>query len=118
MLGVKGGPAGGGYSTVEDLTRFADALNRGKLLDMKHVDVVLTGKVPTGRRPSEKYGYGFFESSLPDARIVGHGGGFFGVDSKLDIYLGSGYTVAVMSNYDPPASRRIAEKARALITQK
>src|SRR5262249_27875103 len=33
---VKGGPAGGGFSTVEDLTRFAVALQNGKLLDKKH----------------------------------------------------------------------------------
>jgi len=31
--------------------------------------------------------------------IVGHGGGFFGISSNLDMYLDTGYTVVVMTNY-------------------
>jgi hypothetical protein len=37
--------------------------------------------------------------------------------NQLDIYLDKGYMVAVMSNYDPPAAQRIADKAKALINQ-
>ena len=114
---VKGGPAGGGFSTVEDLTRFALALQNGKLLDKKETDILLTGKVSPGRRGNSKYAYGFFDDTLRGTRIVGHGGGFPGINSQLDIYLDKGYTVAVMSNYDPPAAQRIADKAKALITQ-
>jgi CubicO group peptidase (beta-lactamase class C family) len=114
---VKGGPAGGGFSTVEDLARFAAALQNGKLLDKKHADLVLTGKVAMGRRGNAKYAYGFFDDTSRGTRIVGHGGGFPGINSQLDIYVDRGYTVAVMSNYDPPAAQRIADKAKALITQ-
>jgi hypothetical protein len=46
---------------------------------------------------------------------VGHGGGFSGINSKLDIYLDSDYTVAVMSNYDPPAAERVSQELRNLI---
>ena len=48
-------------------------------------------------------------------RVVGHGGGFPGISSQLDIYLDRGYDVAVMSNYDPPAASHIAGKLRSLI---
>src|SRR5262245_61945307 len=108
---VKGGPAGGGFSTVEDLLRFDIALRNGKLLDKKHADLVLTGKVNPGRRGNAKYGYGFSDEKFRDTRIVGHGGGFPGINSQLDIYLDKGYTVAVMSNFDPPAAQRVADKA-------
>lgn len=114
---VKGGPAGGGFSTVEDLLRFDIALRNGKLLDKKHTDLVLTGKVNPGRRGDAKYAYGFSDEKYRGARIVGHGGGFPGINSQLDIYLDKGYTVAVMSNYDPPAAGRVADKAKVLITQ-
>lgn len=114
---VKGGPAGGGFSTVEDLLRFDIALRSGKLLDKKHTDLILTGKVNPGRGGNSKYAYGFSDAKYHDTRIVGHGGGFPGINSQLDIYLDKGYTVAVMSNYDPPAAQRVADKAKALITQ-
>ena len=47
-------------------------------------------------------------------RVVGHGGGFPGINSQLDIYSGLGYDVAVMSNYDPPAAMHVAGKLRSL----
>ena len=34
---------------------------------------------------------------------VGHSGGFLGINSKLDMYLGSGWTAIVMSNYSQGA---------------
>jgi hypothetical protein len=37
-------------------------------------------------------------------KVVGHGGGFDGINSNLDIFLDSGYIVAVMSNTDRGAS--------------
>jgi CubicO group peptidase (beta-lactamase class C family) len=112
---VKGGPAGGGFSTVEDLLRFDVALRGHHLLDQKHTDLILTGKVATGRRG--EYGYGFFVEKLPGTRVVGHGGGFPGINSALEMYLDNGWTVAVMSNYDPPAAQRIADKLRELIAR-
>jgi CubicO group peptidase (beta-lactamase class C family) len=113
---VKGGPAGGGYSTVEDLWRFSQALQANKLLGAKATQLVTTGKVQP--RPEDKdtrYAYGFFDEQLQGARIIGHGGGFPGINSQLDIYLGKGYTVAVMSNQDPPSAQRVSQRIRALL---
>jgi hypothetical protein len=45
---------------------------------------------------------------------VGHGGGFLGINSQLDIYVGEDYTLAVMSNYGGGA-QPIVEKARTLL---
>jgi CubicO group peptidase (beta-lactamase class C family) len=110
---IKGGPAGGGYSTVEDLVAFATALRTHKLLSSKSTDTLWSGKIDTGR--GAKYGYGFFDERVNGKRIVGHGGGFPGINSKLDIYLDSDYTVAVMSNYDPPAAEKVAAELRRLV---
>ncbi len=112
---VKGGPAGGGFSTVQDLLRFDVALRSHRLLDAKHTDLVLTGKV-RARKDSE-YAYGFSTETRGGTRIVGHGGGFPGINSALEMYLDKGYTVAVMSNYDPPAAQRVAGKLQQLITR-
>jgi CubicO group peptidase (beta-lactamase class C family) len=116
MQPIKGGPAGGGYSTVDDLLRFATALLRNKLLSQKYTEILLTGKISTPRRENEKYAYGFFEETVNGQRRVGHGGAFAGTNSELYIYPSTGYTVAVMSNYDPPAATLIANRSEKLIT--
>ena len=112
---VKGGPAGGGFSTVEDLLRFDVALRTHRLLDAKHTDLLLTGKVDPGRGGHARYGYGFSIDDVKGTRIAGHGGGFPGINSDLAMYLDKGYTVAVMSNYDPPAAQRVSDKLREWI---
>jgi len=91
---IKGGPAGGGFSTVKDLHKFALALLSGKLVSPKMRELMLTDF------KGENYGYGFSVSQGPGGKSVGHSGGFYGINSQLDIYLDSGYIVAVMSNID------------------
>jgi CubicO group peptidase (beta-lactamase class C family) len=110
---VKGGPAGGGYSTAEDLIRFARALRGHRLLSPELTELVMAGKVKS--HPGEKYAYGFVEEIVNGQRIVGHSGGFLGISSQLDIFSDLGYDVAVMSNYDPPAAIHVAGKLRTLI---
>lgn len=100
MHAAKGGPAGGGYSTVEDLYRFAQALLSYTLLDKKHFEIVTSGKINMFKGfDEEKYSYLFTERKIGDERIIGHGGGAPGINADLAIYMNSGYIVAVMSNY-------------------
>lgn len=98
---LKGGPAGGGFSTVEDLFRFAGALREGKLINPQSVELLTT---PKPELNSPRYGYGFGVFKIGDERIFGHGGGFTGINSDLKIYWKSGYTFAVMSNYSEGVS--------------
>ena len=99
---IRGGPAGGGYSTVGDLMRFASALRSGKLVGDAYVKTLLSPK-PEVNSPS--YGYGF---SVSQARsIAGHNGGFMGISADLDMHLDSGYTTAVLSNYGSAAARAV-----------
>src|SRR5215207_1573853 len=74
---VKGGPAGGVYSTVEDLLRFDIALRTHKLLNPKYTGHVVTGKVEY--RPNARYAYGFANDSVSGERIIFHDGGANGV---------------------------------------
>jgi CubicO group peptidase (beta-lactamase class C family) len=108
---IRGGPAGGGYSTVADLTRFATALKGGKLVSVAGFQTLTTAKPELG---SPRYGFGFFVE--PDPRIAQHSGGFPGINSQLDIYLDNDYTIAVMSNYTGGAEP-VIEKARSLLGQ-
>jgi CubicO group peptidase (beta-lactamase class C family) len=95
---LKGGPAGGGFSTVKDLHRFAVALLSGKLVSAKTRELMWTDA------KGANYGYGFAVAQSPGGKAVGHSGGFNGINSQLDIYVDSGYVVAAMCNYDNGAS--------------
>ncbi len=109
---IKGGPAGGGYSTVGDLLRFGKALLDHRLLDTHHTATALTGKVPMS---PGTYAYGFVDERVGNGRVVGHGGGFPGISTQLDLHLDRGYSVAVLSNYDPPAAQRVARRISEVI---
>jgi len=111
---VKGGPAGGGFSTVEDLLSFDVALRANKLISKESFDTLTTGKVERGR--GTWYAYLFQDKIVNGRRIVGHGGGAPGINANLDMYLDSGYTVAVMANYDGAASK-VAGKIEELLAR-
>lgn len=100
---VKGGPAGGGYSTVRDLLSFSRALWSHRLLSPEMTAEVTEAKVGTGT-PGQSYGFGFLSIVENGHRLVGHSGGFSGINSYLDMYVDLGYTVAVLSNRDMGAA--------------
>jgi len=104
---IKGGPAGGGFSTVGDLHRFAQALLSGKLVSLPTLDELWTDKM------GAHYGYGFSVRDEPQ-KIVGHSGGFPGISANLDLFPETGYVVVVLSNYSD-AAIPVSEEIRALV---
>ena len=105
-LPYRGTPAGGGYSTVGDLARFAVALRQHELLDQAHTTLLLGGKVPFF--PGEQYAYGFIDRVVGSRRLVGHGGGAAGMNGELAFEPNGGYVVVVLSNFDPPAAGQMS----------
>jgi D-alanyl-D-alanine carboxypeptidase len=116
-LEVRGGPAGGGYSTVEDLLKFQLALSGKKLLNREYTDIVTTGKIEAGG-PIGKYAYGFGDKIVDGKHIVGHNGGWPGVAANVDLFPELGYTAIILLNTDPPAMMPIIMRLRQLIPAK
>ena len=98
-LPYRGMAAGGGYTTVGDLLKFATALMEHKLLDAEHTALLIGGKVDIG--PDRQYAYGFEDARKDGRGAVGHSGGAPGMSGDLRIYPGSGYVVAALSNQGP-----------------
>lgn len=88
---------------VRDLHKFAIALTQGKLVSKSSLKLFWTDHY------NSMYGYGV--DKIKDEKVVGHNGGFPGLNSKFDIFLDQGYIVIVMSNYDRCA-RPIARKVK------
>ena len=108
---MRGGPQGGGYSTVDDLLRFDQALRGGKLVSPAMVKVLTT---PKPELNSPNYGYGFAVNA--QTGTVGHSGGFMGIHSNLNMFFDSGWTAIVMSNYSM-AGVPVIEKMDGLVKQ-
>src|SRR5664279_588577 len=105
-LPYRGTSAGGGYSTVEDMLSFANALQQNKLLNAHYTELLTTGKIDT---PRGKYAYGFQNQVINGTRCFGHGGGAPGMNGDLEICPGPGYVVAVLANMDPRSATNISE---------
>jgi D-alanyl-D-alanine carboxypeptidase len=99
----RGMAAGGGYSTVGDFFRFAEALQSGKLISKASLAQMITpALIP-------QYGFGMFLSGEGATRYFGHAGGAPGQNGDLRIYPDSGYVIVALSNFDPPAASRMAD---------
>lgn len=92
---AKGTPAGGGYSTVDDLLSFANALQNNRLLSKESTAIYTAGRV---KFRDGMYGYGFMEDTINGHRIIGHTGGHDGIACELMIYPDLGYTVVILTN--------------------
>ena len=115
---VKGSPAGGAYASGNDLIRFVYALTHNQLLTKESTDNVITGKFSYGSAEQQKkYAYGFANQIVNNKLIIFHDGGANGISTDLDIYPEHGYSVIVLSNYDPPSGWEVVKKTRALITK-
>jgi D-alanyl-D-alanine carboxypeptidase len=114
-LPYRGTSAGGGYSTVSDLFKFADALLGHRLLNAENTALLIGGKVEI--RNGLMYAYGFDDTRKNGAGSVGHGGGAPGMNGELRIYPKSGYVVTVLANMDPPAASQISSFIAAKIQE-
>ncbi|MEW6366330.1 MAG: serine hydrolase domain-containing protein [Acidobacteriota bacterium] len=99
---AKGSSAGGGYSTAEDLQKFTTAFVECKLLSPAYTEYL-----STGRQPAE--GGTSFDRALTGFLIAG---GAPGINSVLEWDPRSGYTIVVMSNYDPPTAEDVRRRIR------
>ena len=101
-LPYRGTSAGGGYSTVGDLRRFAEALLSGKLIKKETL-------AEATKDQRQGYGFGFgVRSDNGQPRAFGHGGGAPGMNGELKVFPENGWIVVVLANMDPPSASRLA----------
>lgn len=94
MLPYRGTSAGGGYSTVEDLLSFANAVQQNKLLNAHFTELLLGTDFPSG--------------SINGIHCFGHSGGSIGMNGDLEICPVPGYVVIVLANMDPPVAGQMS----------
>ena len=93
-------PGGGFVSTVEDLARFAAALQGGRLLKRETVELMYARqKTKDGKETA--YGLGWSVFARPTGeRAVGHSGGQQRISTFLHMQPDQGLAVVIMSNLE------------------
>ena len=99
MLSPRGTPAGGGYSTTEDLLKFDKALRNHRLLNSDYTQYLLSRFQGSPGDP--------FSPPQKTYRVVG---GAAGVSAFLGMDFQSSYSIIVLSNYDFPVAMEVAEE--------
>ena len=110
---VAGSPMGGGYSTVDDLARFADAIVANRILRPHTTRRLLTGYVNADYGGQD--GYGFETRVVNGVKTAGHRGSIAGSSNQVEFYPDLGYILVVLGNTDS-AAETIAAHVRALLT--
>lgn len=102
---AKGSPAGGGYSTAGDMLKLAQALESQKLRvpEFRQAGMAVSPSV-TAQPPKAFSGLGI-------------AGGSLGLNALFEVNPDSGYTVIVMSNYDPPSAVKVGQQIRAWLAK-
>ncbi|MVT06709.1 serine hydrolase domain-containing protein [Chitinophaga tropicalis] len=107
-LPYRGMAAGGGYSTVDDMLRFVNALQAGKLISKTMLDLAIK---PYFHDAPSGYGYGLGFELYGDKQLIsfGHEGGADGMNGELRVFPKMNRVIVVLSNLDPPAAHRLVD---------
>ncbi len=103
---ARGSSAGGGYSTVDDLYSFVQAMQEGKILSPSYVAWLLTGQL-LPNPPSLPYKRGG----------IGVAGGANGINAVFDYEADTNTILVVLANYDPPAAEGVARAIRGFVAR-
>ncbi|QSQ13079.1 serine hydrolase domain-containing protein [Myxococcus landrumensis] len=105
----RGSSAGGGYSTVEDLLKFARALEEGRLLSPPYTQWMLKGAPLPGQSAPPK----------PPMPVKGRmfGGGAIGLNAALGFDFLEDCIVVTLANADPPMAMEVADRLMSLVKE-
>lgn len=111
FLGPGTSGAGGGYSTVGDIARFARALRTGKLFSDSLRKQMWTARWDIPGYAGQKYGFAQFVQPIGSRVAVGHGGGGTGsgIDNGFKQFTDGSYVVVVLANMEPPTGGALAD---------
>lgn len=114
-----GSPAGGLFSTADDIQRFLAALLANRLTRPATTAALIAPQAEAASasdgRPARFYGYGFGVGNIDGHRWFGHNGGTLGANTEIAAFPDDQWSLVVLSNRDPPAATKLYQELRALM---
>ena len=118
----RGNPAGGSYSTPQDIQRFFAALQAGRLVSAPMLQQLTSRQIVAAPaqapRPELDYGFGFGVGLSDGHRWFGHNGGAPGVTVEANFYPDDHVSMVVVANRDPPSASLLFRELRRAIFDK
>jgi CubicO group peptidase (beta-lactamase class C family) len=115
-----GSPAGGMFSTVTDMQKFATALMSNGLTSAATTTALTSAQIiaapATDTKPERTYGFGFSVGTEAGKKWFGHNGGTLGANAEFAVFPNQQWTLTVLSNRDPPTATNMFKYLRALLT--
>ena len=109
-------PGGGYVSTVEDLAKFAVAVNTNSLLKRETVEQMFTSqKTRDGKETN--YGLGWSAQMQNGQKTVGHSGAQQRVSTYLHLVPARNFAVALMTNVEDTRLRPLADRITEIVLQ-
>ncbi|MEO8451219.1 MAG: serine hydrolase domain-containing protein [Gemmatimonadota bacterium] len=112
---VRGGGAGGGWSTAPDLLKWAEALRGGKILDPAIAKQMMSRATDTDLGGTTGYGFGFILLTVNGHPLVGHTGGFPGIVTRFFFDPERDLVGVVMSNHPTAAEGQVWRSVAAYL---
>ena len=94
------------------MLKFDTAIRSNKLLSPEYSDILLEGRPELN---ASFHSYGFFVSEGAAGRVASHKGDGRGMNCQFKMYLDSGYTIVILSNYSAPSANIVANVIDQLI---
>lgn len=111
---VRGGGAGGGWSTASDLLKWARALQRGTVLGPAITRQMM--RLQTEDDRGGGYGYGFIVQTVAGRTLVGHTGGFPGIATLWFMDPERDRVGVLMTNAPDTVERDVWRQVRGYLT--
>jgi CubicO group peptidase (beta-lactamase class C family) len=111
---VRGGGAGGGWSTAPDLLKWAEALRQGTVLGATIAHQMMTRQTDDDRGGG--YGYGFIIQNTGGRTLVGHTGGFPGITTFFFMDPERDRVGVMMTNTPETVERDVWRQVNAYLT--
>ncbi len=107
-------PGGGLVSTVEDLAKFAIAVQSGILVKKETLAQMLT-RPKTKDGKDQDYALGWLVADLPDGKLLRNDGSQAGTRTFLLLRPNQGYAIALMTNLERARCEELAPKIHDII---
>jgi len=104
------------HCSIEDLLKFSNAFQSGKILSQKARNLMTTPHYTNSENAQDQIGYGWKVKEIEGQKTIYQGSALGGLSAALRHYTRDGYTVLIFSNFGENTANIVADKIEGILT--